>query len=216
VRPAAAIAVLGLAVAVGVPTVWSLNQAPATAGPPVEEVLEPTPPARPPTTPLPPLVPAPDAAPRPVAPAPEPVRVAVPSLGIDAAVDPVGVDPDGQLTIPADIGRVGWYRFGPVPGNVGSAVLAGHVDDVEQGLGVLAPLREAAVGQEVVVTDAEGTTTRWQIVSRGLIPKGELPLDRIFNRSGPPRLVLLTCGGPFLPEYRSYRDNLVVIAEPVS
>jgi sortase (surface protein transpeptidase) len=144
------------------------------------------------------------------------VRIAVPALGIDAAVDPVGVDPDGQMAIPADVGRVGWYRFGPVPGTPGSAVVAGHVDDAEQGLGILARLREAAAGQEVVVTDAEGTTSRWRVVSRELITKAALPLDRIFARSGPPRLVLLTCGGPFLPEYRSYRDNVVVVAEPVS
>ena len=40
-------------------------------------------------------------------------------------------------------------------------------------------------------------------------------LDQLFTRSGPPRLTLITCGGPFLPEFRSYRDNVVVVAEPV-
>ena len=42
-----------------------------------------------------------------------------------------------------------------------------------------------------------------------------LPLDRLFARDGPPRLTLITCGGPFLPEYLSYRDNVVVVAEPL-
>ena len=73
-----------------------------------------------------------------------------PPWGVDAAVDPVGVEPDGQMTLPADVDRVGWYRFGPAPGDDGSAVIAGHVDDREQGLGALAPLRDAAVGDEVV------------------------------------------------------------------
>ena len=79
----------------------------------------------------------------------------------------------------------------------------------------MAPMRDAGVGDEVLVTDAAGTMTRWRVVSRELIRKQALPLDRLFTRNGPPRLTLITCGGPFLPEFRSYRDNVVVVAEPV-
>jgi hypothetical protein len=46
-----------------------------------------------------------------------------------------------------------------------------------------------------------------------VIRKQALPLDELFRRDGPPRLTLLTCGGPFLAEYGSYRDNVVVVAE---
>jgi sortase (surface protein transpeptidase) len=134
---------------------------------------------------------------------------------VDAGIDAVGVQPDGQMALPADVDRVGWYRFGPAPGDGGSAVIAGHVDDREQGLGALAPLREVAVGQEVEVADAAGTTTRWRVTSRELIQKQALPLDRLFARDGPPRLTLITCGGPFLPQFGSYRDNVVVVAEPL-
>jgi sortase (surface protein transpeptidase) len=119
------------------------------------------------------------------------------------------------MQLPEDVSRVGWYRFGPVPGAGGSAVLAGHVDDAEQGLGAMAPIAEAAVGDEITVTDAAGTATRWRVVSRELITKQVLPVDRIFAREGAPRLTLITCGGPFQPELRSYRDNVVVVAEPV-
>jgi hypothetical protein len=52
-------------------------------------------------------------------------------------------------------------------------------------------------------------------VSRELIQKRALPLDALFRRDGPPRLALITCGGPFLPDVGSYRDNVVVVAEPV-
>ena len=223
VRPAAVGAVLGLALAIGAPTAWSLTRPSASAGAPVEQVLgggrEPD--AGPssaalaaPTVPRP-AVPTRDAAPAPAVDAPAPVRLQVPALGVDTAVDPVGVEDDGQMSIPVDVDRVGWYRFGPVPGVDGSAVIAGHVDDREQGLGVMAPLRGAEVGTEVAVTDAAGTTTRWRVVARELISKQVLPLDRLFTRTGPPHLVLITCGGPFLPEFRSYRDNVVVIAEPL-
>jgi len=206
-RPAAAGAVLGLALAFGAPTAWSLTRPPATAGAPVEQVLQT--PSAPSSSPM---------ATAPTAPLPEtpaPVRLEIPALGVDSVVDGVGVAADGQMAIPSDVDRVVWYRFGPTPGKAGSAVIAGHVDDREQGLGALAPLREAAVGTEILVTDAAGTATRWQIVSRELITKQVLPLDRLFARTGPPRLTLITCGGPFLPEFRSYRDNVVVVAEKV-
>ncbi|SEP29883.1 class F sortase [Trujillonella endophytica] len=222
-RRAAAGAALGLALAIGVPVTWQLTREPASAGASVEQALsasipsapaEPPPPAPTASGPLPePTVR--DAAPAPGATAPAPVRLAVPALDVDAPLDPVGVAADGQMELPEDVSRVGWYRFGAVPGAPGSAVVAGHVDDAEQGLGALSRLREAAPGDEVLVTDATGAVTRWRVVARELITKQELPLAELFARAGPARLVLVTCGGPFLPEYRSYRDNVVVVAEPV-
>ena len=216
-RPAAATAVLGVALAVGVPTAWELTRPPASAGVPVAQVLE-APPASPspavaPAVPRPTRISTRDAAPAPSPVISPPARVSVPELGVDAAVDAVGVEADGQMTVPAEVDRVGWYRFGPAPGAAGSAVIAGHVDSRTQGLGAMAPLREAAVGDEVVVTDAAGGVTRWRAVSRELLSKQVLPVDRIFSRDGPPRLTLITCGGPFLPELGRYRDNVVVVAE---
>jgi hypothetical protein len=218
VRPAVVLTVLGLSLAVAAPTTWALTRPGTTAGAPVEQALgaPPSPSASPSTAPEE----APGVVARPAVPgAPEqgaaPVRLAVPARGVDTAVDPVGVGPDGQMTIPADVDRVGWYRFGPAPGDDGSAVIAGHVDDSEQGLGAMAPLRDAAVGDEVVLTDAAGTETRWRVVSREVLQKQVLPLDRLFAREGPPRLTLITCGGPFLAEFGSYRDNVVVVAEPL-
>ncbi len=230
-RSAVATLVVGLALAVGVPTAWALTRPPAAAGPPVEQVLDapdrPAPsPAAPetpapsetpqaPATPAPQPVPVRDASPTPPAVAPAPVRLTLPRVGIDAAVDPVGVEPDGSMTIPREVDRVGWYRFGPAPGQPGSAVLAGHVDSATEGLGAMAPVRSAQVGDEVTVTDASGATTRWRVVARQEFVKQELPRDELFTRDGPPRLVLITCGGPFQADIGSYRDNVVVVAEPV-
>jgi sortase (surface protein transpeptidase) len=213
-RPAAAVAVLGVAVAVGVPTGWQLTREPAAAGAPLEQVL--AEPAPPPPAAAAPTVTTRDAAPTVVPQRPAPVRLAVPALGVDAPVEPVGVRDDGQMALPDDVDRLGWYRFGPVPGAEGSAVLAGHVDDADQGLGALAPLRDAEPGAEVVSTDAAGTATRWRVVSREVLEKQALPVDRLFARTGEPRLVLVTCGGPFLPDVGGYRDNVVVVAEPLT
>jgi hypothetical protein len=204
---------LGLALAVGTPTAWALTRPPAAAGAPVEQVL-----GAPAQTPAPaspaPAVTVRDAAPRPSPDVVPPARVAVPARGLDVPVDPVGTAPDGQMALPDDVGRAGWYRFGPAPGAPGSAVVAGHVDDVAQGLGAMAALRGTGPGDEVVVTDAAGAVTRWRVVSREVLDKQALPVDVLFRRDGPPRLTLVTCGGPFLPEVGGYRDNVVVVAEP--
>ncbi len=217
-RPAAAGVALGLALAVGVPTAWALSRPAAAAGAPVEQVL--SAPAEPSEDAPAPAAPGPgvtvrDAAPAAAPPAVAPARVTVPAHGLDVPVEPVGTRPDGQMAIPDDVDRAGWYRFGPVPGAPGSAVVAGHVDDVEQGLGAMAALRGTEPGDEVVVTDAAGAVTRWRVVSRETLDKQALPLDVLFRRDGPPRLTLVTCGGPFLPEVGGYRDNVVVVAEPV-
>ena len=222
-RAPAVVLVLGTVLAVGVPTTWAVTRPGTAAGPPVAEVLAatPTPAPTPPATTLPvePVATGPatwPAAPTPVVTAAPPVRLELPGSGVDAPLDPVGVEPDGTMTLPDDGDRVGWYLFGPAPGATeGTAVLAGHVDGVEQGLGVLAPLRTVEPGAEVLVTDAAGAVSRWRVVSREVIEKQALPLDQLFSRTGPPRLVLLTCGGPFLPELLSYRDNVVVITEPM-
>ena len=214
-RPAAATVVLGLALAVGAPSAWALSRPEAAAGPPVDRspvTASPAPP--PPAALVPGPVPVRDAAPTTAPEAPLPVRVDVPARGIAAPVLPVGVTGDGQMALPDDVRQVGWYRFGGRPGDAGSAVIAGHVDDRDQGAGALFPLREAAPGDEVVVTDDAGRVTRWQVVSREVLHKEALPVDALFDRAGPPRLVLITCGGPFLPESRSYRDNVVVVAGP--
>jgi hypothetical protein len=211
VRAPVAVLVAGLALAVGVPTAWAATSPGPAAGPPVASVL--ASPASPVPAVAAPAVTARPAAPSAVAPGVPPVRLQL--AGVDAPLDPVGVDPAGAMALPEDVDRVGWYRFGPAPGaDEGTAVLAGHVDDADQGLGALAPLRGVEAGAEVQVTDASGAVTRWRVVSRELIEKRAVPLAALFQRTGPPRLVLLTCGGEFLPELRSYADNVVVVAEP--
>jgi sortase (surface protein transpeptidase) len=148
---------------------------------------------------------------------PAPTRFQVPDLGIDAAVDAVGVEDDGSMVIPAEIARVGWYRFGPAPGAArGNAVVAGHVDAAGEGPGALFDLRGVEVGARITVTDESGEEHTYEVVSRETVTKDVLPIEQIFDRTGEHRLVVITCGGPFQPELRSYRDNVVVTAVPVA
>lgn len=147
---------------------------------------------------------------------PAPARLLVDGLDIDAVVDAVGVQDDGSMVVPAEIDRVGWYRYGAAAGaEEGHAVLAGHVDAAGEGPGALFELRGVDIGTVITVVDEAGGEHTYEVVGRETIVKDVLPVDDIFARDGEHRLVVVTCGGPFIPELSSYRDNVVVTAVPV-
>ena len=70
------------------------------------------------------------------------------------------------------------------------------------------------VGDEVTVTDAEGVVRRFVVTEVELHEKAAVPFDEVFARSGEPQLVLVTCGGDWDADRRSYRANVVVTAVP--
>ena len=143
------------------------------------------------------------------------MRLSAPAAGIDAAIVPVGVDAAGQMEVPGDVDEVGWYRHGPgLDDTAGSIVLAGHVDSRTQGRGAFFTLQDLAPGDEVRLDAGDGATTSWVVTGRSTVEKEEIPLEELFRRDGPPRLVLVTCGGDFDADRRSYRSNVVVTAEP--
>ncbi len=134
---------------------------------------------------------------------------------MDAPVVAVGVDESGVLGVPEDVATAGWYRFGPLPGSVrGSAVITGHIDDHLQGVGAFASILGLGIGDPIEVMDAHRVTHRFTVIAREEWRKAEVPISRLFQRSGSPRLVLITCGGPFDAGTRSYRDNVAVTAIP--
>ena len=143
-----------------------------------------------------------------------PVRIRMGTVDIDAAVRPVGVERDAQMELPGDPRVMGWYRYGPAPGDpVGSAVLAGHLDAVGFGLGPLARLRDVEVGDRVEVDQSDGTSQVFVVRRVQRFDRQGLPPE-LFARTGPGLLRVITCGGAYLPEAGGYQENLVVTAVP--
>jgi hypothetical protein len=145
-----------------------------------------------------------------------PTRVVLPD-GSAAPVVPVGLHPDGALVIPEDVRTVGWWTGGSEAGEAfGSVVVAGHVDSAAQGIGVFAALRRLTPGQ-VVELEGDARALRYRITSATQVPQAEISSRAgIFSVDGEPRLVLVTCGGPFDRERHRYQDNLVVVATPLA
>ncbi len=147
---------------------------------------------------------------------PSPTQLRVDAIGIsDSPIDAVGIEPDGSMEIPTDVSRIGWYEYGPAPGEPeGSAVLTAHIDNRTQGKGVFYDLDALDPGDVVEVGMSDGTSRTFVVHEVRQIPKVELPTGKLFRRDGPARLALITCGGEFDSSSRHYRDNLVVLAKP--
>lgn len=146
-----------------------------------------------------------------------PVKVQIPtlltieSLGVSARVVAVGVAPDGQMEIPERGDQIGWYRHGPAPGAAhGSAVLASHIT-TRTGWGVLAGLGELGRGDPIVVHTAAGEI-HYTVRARAVVPKADLDTAELFARQGEHRLLIVTCGGPWVEAEGAHRDNVIVEA----
>lgn len=143
-----------------------------------------------------------------------PVELTLPGRGVIAPVVPVGTAPGGAMVIPDPPSTVGWWAPGPLVGApTGAAVLAGHVDSADAGIGALAVLREVEPGEPVRVRGADGRELGYVVTARREYRKADLPLD-LFTGDGAPGLVLITCGGAFDPATGHYADNVVVHAAP--
>ncbi|MEV6227818.1 class F sortase [Saccharopolyspora shandongensis] len=149
----------------------------------------------------------------PASPSEVPQQARLPTLGVDAPVQPVLPGPDQQLGVPESPSVVGWWSAGAAPGSRhGTVVLAGHVDTRSAGPGALFQVADLQPGDPLEITSAH-STTRYRIAAVRSYSKASLPAD-VFDRTGHPRLVLITCGGPFNDSTHEYDHNIVAYAVP--
>ena len=139
-----------------------------------------------------------------------PTRIRVPAIGVDSPLERLGLDPHGVLRPPTDADEAGWYAGGTAPGDVGPAVVAGHVDS-RTGPAVFFRLSELRPGDLVEVRRGTGWL-RFRVVAGERYPKFAFPTAEVYGPTPDPQLRLITCGGTFDTSLRSYRDNVVVYA----
>jgi sortase (surface protein transpeptidase) len=140
-----------------------------------------------------------------------PRRISIPAVDVNAGVEPVGRTPSG-IAVPA-VGRAGWYRDGPRPGEPGRSVVIGHLDS-SNGPGLFALLPGVANGTKVSMVDAAGKSHDFAVVGKAQVEKQKFPAQAVYGPSDRPVLVLVTCGGPYTPGV-GYRDNVIVYARSV-
>lgn len=211
--------------------VGATRAVPAYVSPaPVPPELAPRPPVRPaplrplPATPAPvtpaPVTPTPSPSPsapaaRPTAqplPPSDPVRLRIPTVGVDAPVSRLALDAAGALQPPPDDNPVlaGWYADGTAPGAVGTAITAGHVD-TRVGPGVFHRLGSVRKGATIEVIRADLRTAVFTVYAVESYDKKHFPDKKVYGPSARPEIRVITCGGGFTKK-SGYRSNVVVFA----
>jgi hypothetical protein len=139
-----------------------------------------------------------------------PVSLTIPAIGLSVSLGgTLGLNADGSVQVPGGTAQPGWYRLGPTPGQIGSAVILGHVDS-HLGPGVFFQLRTLAAGDQVDVGLSDGITAHFTVNGVAMYDKQNFPAQRVYGSDGSSTLQLVTCGGVFDHRTGSYLSNIVV------
>jgi len=141
-----------------------------------------------------------------------PIRIRIPSIEVDASVVDVGLGKTGNMAVPLSYSDAGWYRYGPKPGEAGSAVLDGHIDNGFGLPAVFARLKELKEGDDIYIETKEGETLHFVVETAETYDVAHVPLEKLFNRDDTARLNLVTCEGEWLAEEKMYDERHVVYA----
>jgi hypothetical protein len=155
--------------------------------------------------------------PQPGPPAPIPVSLQIPVLDVDSSLIPTGVDGQHRLqTPPVDKPeQASWFVGSPEPGEIGPAVLLGHVNGRGKP-GVFLSLHKLKPGDLIVVNRDQAAPVSFKVRSVERFPKAAFPTERVYGNVDGPELRLITCGGVFDDGTGHYKDNVVVFAEAAS
>jgi len=146
----------------------------------------------------------------PRAPSGTPTWVHIPSIGVSAALQLLTTDSSGQLNPPTKFDEAGWYAGGTPPGDIGPAIIAGHIDS-KCCPAVFYRLDRLRPG-DLVEVERGGQTLRFTVTRSAHYPKADFPTSSVYAPTPDPELRLITCGGEFDKAAKSYVDNVVVYA----
>ena len=144
-----------------------------------------------------------------------PARLQIPKLDIDAEVQHVGVTKTGNMAAPNNFTDVSWYKYGTIPGHLGSAAIAGHVDNALGTPAIFIDLHKLEVGDDIFVLDHNHKKLHFKVVDKALYPYDQAPLERIFNTTDDSYLNLITCQGEWVPAAKSAANRLVIYTKLV-
>ncbi|MFR9798402.1 class F sortase [Streptomyces sp. MS06] len=156
--------------------------------------------------------PASEASPAPALPPSPPDRIRIPAIGVDAPLTGLGLTPAGSLDVPpaGQPNLAGWYRAGTTPGETGTAIVAGHVDNAD-GPAVFYALGALTKGAAIDVDRRDGTTALFTVDAVEEYDAAAFPDEKVYGPADRPELRVITCGGGYSPA-TGYRGNVVVFA----
>ena len=143
-----------------------------------------------------------------------PVTVAIPSIGVNAKVEKIGLDSQDALDVTpldAHVEDVGYYMNGPPPGAPGVSLLAAHIN-FNRKPGAFVHLAKVAVGDKIMVGRVDGTTATFTVTRTGVYPKTQFDSLGVYSPTPDPQLRLVSCGGILDVAHHNYLSNVIVWA----
>ncbi len=142
-----------------------------------------------------------------------PIHITIPAARVNAEVINVGVTKTNNLDVPPNFVQVGWYKYGPLPGTDGNAVIDGHVDNGASIDGVFKHLRDVESGDLVSIKMSDGTLVRYEITGTEVVKTTEFPGHSVFHEGEGAILKIITCHGKFVKAMDTYDQRLIVTAK---
>ena len=143
----------------------------------------------------------------------EPDRLVIPKIGVDTNIVQVGLTEFGDMDAPQTDEESGWYKYGARPGNVGSAVIAGHLG--ASGNAVFRKLYQLVEGDTIFVTDNQGQKATFIVTGTRMYDKEAAPSE-VFTSTSGAHLNLITCEGSWEAAQSTYSQRLVVFTDKLN
>lgn len=143
-----------------------------------------------------------------------PVRLQIAAIGVDSTLMDLGLRKDGTMEVPPSGFPAGWYTGAPTPGELGPAIIAGHID--WNGPGVFYNLHNLKVGDQIAVTRKDGSKPVFRVTRVSQFSKDQFPTTLVYGNLDHAGLRLITCGGSFDRASGLYEDNIVAFADLVA
>ncbi len=142
----------------------------------------------------------------------QPSIIMIPKISLYAPISVSGNTSEGGMEVPPDAKTVGWWRYGTYPGEIGSAVLAGHYKIASGAPGVFYNLNKLAVGDEIIMTLKSGKVLTYVVTTLNTYKVEDFPLNSFFSANDARRLNLITCAGKYIKSLDNYSHRLAVYA----
>ncbi|MFA7201663.1 MAG: class F sortase [Candidatus Paceibacterota bacterium] len=143
----------------------------------------------------------------------KPFRIRIPKININASVISVGLTSTGAMDAPESPHEVAWYNQGPIPGEIGNAVLVGHYGWKDGVPAVFDVLYTLIKGDEIYIEDENKVVTIFSVNRVETYKENQDASDVFISTDGKVHLNLITCGGDWNEDQNRYSNRTVVFAD---
>lgn len=142
-----------------------------------------------------------------------PLHLRIPKINVDAAIERVGLTPEGAMDISESLDDVAWYKNGPRPGENGSAVIAGHYGERSGKIAVFNDLYKLSKGDQLSIKDSKGVIISFVVRKIKIYDPNADASDVFFSSDRRSHLNLVTCAGVWNEDSKTFSNRLVVFTD---